>query len=85
MLHTFLSLTAVGYIVWEGGWMKGCGIAAYIVVSNSCQLHCGLDEGMEDCIAVYTVSSGYNLLVCLHVCGFARLPSQWRNKFVWGT
>ena len=54
--------------------MKGWGIAAYVIVSNSCHLHCGLDEGMEDCIAVYIVSSRYNLLVCLHVCGFARLP-----------
>ena len=61
------------HCVSEGGWMKGWGIAAYIVVSNSCHLHCGLDEGMEDCIAVYIVSSRYNLLVCLHVCGFARL------------
>ena len=52
---TLLSLTAVSYIVcvWEGGWMKGWGIAAYIVVSNNCQLHCvggGLDEGMYCCI-----------------------------------
>ena len=54
--------------------MKGC-IAAYIVVSNSCQLQCGLDEGIGDCIAIYiVVSSRCHLLVCVHVCDFARLP-----------
>ena len=49
-----LSLTPVSYMmcVLDEGW--GRCIAMYIVVSNSCQLHCvcvgrGLDEGMGHC------------------------------------